>query len=99
MCSFPTRDFCRGVLELGEAHGAVVIFDEVITGFRLALGGAQERFSVTAPMTCLGKVVGGGLPIGAYGGRKEIMEMMAPQGSVYQGGNAFREPHCRRRRP
>ncbi len=88
----PHEGFLNGVLELGEAHGAVVIFDEVITGFRVALGGAQERFSLTAPMTCLGKVVGGGLPIGAYGGRKEIMDLMAPQGSVYQAGTLSGNP-------
>ena len=67
-------------------------FDEVISGFRIGLGGAQQRFSVDAPLTCLGKIVGGGLPIGAYGGRREIMEMMAPEGPVYQAGTLSGNP-------
>ena len=88
----PREGFLRGVLKLGEKHGALVVFDEVISGFRIGLGGAQQRFSVGAPLTCLGKIVGGGLPIGAYGGRREIMEMMAPEGPVYQAGTLSGNP-------
>ncbi len=88
----PDPGFLQGVLRIGEQNGAIVIFDEVITGFRLALGGAQERFSLAAPLTCLGKIVGGGLPIGAYGGRREIMKMMAPEGPVYQAGTLSGNP-------
>ena len=67
-------------------HGALLIFDEVMTGFRIAPGGAQERFGVTADLTTLGKVIGGGLPVAAYGGRRELMERIAPEGPVYQAG-------------
>jgi len=88
----PNPGFLEKVLEIGGQNGAVVIFDEVITGFRLALGGAQERFSLKAPLTCLGKIVGGGLPIGAYGGRKEIMKLIAPEGPVYQAGTLSGNP-------
>ncbi len=88
----PREGFLRGLLELGDRHGTVVIFDEVITGFRLALGGAQEKFGLKAPLTCLGKILGGGLPIGAYGGRRDIMEMVAPQGPVYQAGTLSGNP-------
>src|SRR5215213_3221984 len=73
-------------------HGAVLIFDEVMTGFRLALGGAQERFGVTPDLTCLGKIIGGGLPVGAYGGRREIMDQVAPLGPVYQAGTLSGNP-------
>lgn len=88
----PQPGFLQKVLSLAEEHEALVIFDEVITGFRLALGGAQELFSLSPPLTCLGKILGGGLPIGAYGGRREIMEMVAPQGPVYQAGTLSGNP-------
>jgi glutamate-1-semialdehyde 2,1-aminomutase len=72
--------------------GIVLIFDEVITGFRLALGGAQERFGILPDLTCLGKIIGGGLPVGAYGGKQEIMELIAPEGPVYQAGTLSGNP-------
>jgi len=75
-----------------QREKAVLIFDEVMTGFRVAYGGAQERFSVTPDITCLGKIIGGGLPIGAYGGREDIMESVAPSGSMYQGGTYSGNP-------
>jgi len=88
----PPIDYLKGLLRLGKQHGTVVIFDEVMTGFRLALGGAQERFGISAPVTCLGKIVGGGLPIGAFGGKREIMDLIAPQGTVYQAGTLSGNP-------
>ncbi len=88
----PERSYLQGLLDLAEKHGALVIFDEVMTGFRVARGGAQERYGVSAPLTCLGKIVGGGLPIGAYGGKAEIMDMIAPQGPVYQAGTLSGNP-------
>ena len=84
--------FLEAVLKLTERHGALAIFDEVITGFRLGLGGAQERFGLKAPLTCLGKILGGGLPIGAYGGRRDIMRLVAPEGPVYQAGTLSGNP-------
>ncbi len=80
---------CRG---LCSAHGAVLIFDEVITGFRIAWGGAQERFGILPDLTTLGKIIGGGLPVGAFGGRREIMETVAPLGSTYQAGTLSGNP-------
>lgn len=88
----PAREYLESLLRLASKHGALVIFDEVMTGFRLAAGGAQEYFSLSAPLTCLGKIVGGGLPIGAYGGAEEIMDMVAPQGPVYQAGTLSGNP-------
>ncbi|RPJ86032.1 MAG: glutamate-1-semialdehyde-2,1-aminomutase [Acidobacteria bacterium] len=88
----PVAGFLEGVLRLTEKDGSLAIFDEVITGFRLALGGAQEKYGLSAPLTCLGKIVGGGLPIGAYGGKREIMKMMAPEGPVYQAGTLSGNP-------
>jgi glutamate-1-semialdehyde 2,1-aminomutase len=78
--------------ELTAELGIVLIFDEVITGFRLALGGAQERFNIMPDLTCLGKIIGGGLPVGAYGGKKEIMDNIAPDGPVYQAGTLSGNP-------
>jgi glutamate-1-semialdehyde 2,1-aminomutase len=75
-----------------EAHGALLIFDEVITGFRVAYGGAQELYGGKPDLTCLGKIIGGGLPVGAYGGRHEIMSMVAPSGVVYQAGTLSGNP-------
>lgn len=88
----PADGFLQKLRNLTEAHNIVLIFDEVITGFRLALGGAQSRFGVTPDMTCLGKIIGGGLPVGAYGGKKEIMSQIAPEGPVYQAGTLSGNP-------
>jgi len=88
----PTKEFLQGLRDLTTKHGALLIFDEVITGFRLAKGGAQEYFGISPDLTTLGKIIGGGLPVGAYGGRKEIMEMMAPVGPVYQAGTLSGNP-------
>jgi glutamate-1-semialdehyde 2,1-aminomutase len=88
----PEPGFLEGLLRVAKQHGAVAIFDEVITGFRLALGGAQEVFSLQPDLTCLGKILGGGLPVGAYGGRRDIMELLAPQGPVYQAGTLSGNP-------
>ena len=91
-CVAPAPGFLETLRELTTAHGAVLIFDEVMTGFRLAYGGAQARFGVTPDMTTLGKIVGGGLPMGAYGGRAEIMDKVAPVGPVYQAGTLSGNP-------
>jgi len=88
----PTKEFLQGLRDLTTKYGALLIFDEVITGFRLAKGGAQEYFGILPDLTTLGKIIGGGLPVGAYGGRKEIMEMMAPVGPVYQAGTLSGNP-------
>jgi glutamate-1-semialdehyde 2,1-aminomutase len=84
--------FLRGLREICDREGALLIFDEVITGFRLAYGGAQERFGVRADLTTLGKIVGGGLPVGAYGGPREVMKSLAPEGPVYQAGTLSGNP-------
>jgi len=88
----PAPDFLRKLRELTRELGVVLIFDEVITGFRLALGGAQERFGIVPDLTCLGKIIGGGLPVGAYGGKRELMELIAPDGPVYQAGTLSGNP-------
>jgi glutamate-1-semialdehyde 2,1-aminomutase len=88
----PEIAFLRKLRELTDELGIVLIFDEVITGFRLALGGAQERFNIMPDLTCLGKIIGGGLPVGAYGGKKEIMNNIAPDGPVYQAGTLSGNP-------
>lgn len=88
----PEPGFLEGLREVTRSSGALLIFDEVISGFRLAYGGAQEVYGVTPDLTCLGKIIGGGLPVGAYGGRTEIMEMMAPVGPVYQAGTLSGNP-------
>jgi glutamate-1-semialdehyde 2,1-aminomutase len=88
----PVDGFLSGLRELTSAAGALLVFDEVMTGFRLAMGGAQERFGVIPDMTCLGKIVGGGLPVGAYGGRADIMGAVAPEGAVYQAGTNSGNP-------
>ena len=84
--------FLQGLRELCDAHGALLIFDEVMCGFRVAAGGAQERFGITPDLTCLGKIIGGGLPVGAYGGREDIMRKIAPDGPVYQAGTLSGNP-------
>jgi len=88
----PQPGFLEGLRELTQAHGALLVFDEVMTGFRIAYGGAQEKFGVTPDLTTLGKIIGGGLPVGAYGGRKDIMEMVAPAGPMYQAGTLSGNP-------
>ena len=91
-CVPPVEGYLEGLREITREYGAVLIFDEVMTGFRLARGGAQERYGVVPDLTCLGKIIGGGLPVGAYGGRREIMEMVAPSGPVYQAGTLSGNP-------
>ena len=91
-CVPPERGYLEGLREITREFGALLIFDEVMTGFRLARGGAQERYGVTPDLTCLGKVIGGGLPVGAYGGRREIMDLIAPSGPVYQAGTLSGNP-------
>lgn len=88
----PKKEFLQAVREITKVNGTVLIFDEVITGFRLAFGGAQQYFGITPDMTCLGKIIGGGLPVGAYGGKKEIMACVAPIGGVYQAGTLSGNP-------
>jgi glutamate-1-semialdehyde 2,1-aminomutase len=88
----PAPGFLPGLRQLCDRHGIVLIFDEVITGFRLAWGGAQEKYGIHPDLTCLGKVIGGGLPVGAYGGRRDLMEQMAPVGPVYQAGTLSGNP-------
>lgn len=88
----PAEGFLEGLRELCTAHGTVLIFDEVITGFRVARGGAQERYGVMPDLTTLGKIIGGGFPVGAFGGRREIMEHLAPVGPVYQAGTLSGNP-------
>ena len=88
----PNEGFLKGLKNICQQHGALLIFDEVITGFRLAGGGAQERFGVEPDLTTLGKIIGGGLPVGAYGGRVDIMDKLAPEGPVYQAGTLSGNP-------
>lgn len=88
----PKPGFLEGLRDITRQYGALLIFDEVMTGFRVAPGGAQERFGIDPDLTTLGKVIGGGLPVGAYGGRREIMEWMAPEGPVYQAGTLSGNP-------
>jgi glutamate-1-semialdehyde 2,1-aminomutase len=88
----PHEGFLQFLRDITESSGSLLIFDEVITGFRLALGGAQLYYGVVPDMTCLGKVIGGGLPVGAYGGRRDIMSMVAPEGPVYQAGTLSGNP-------
>jgi glutamate-1-semialdehyde 2,1-aminomutase len=88
----PAPGFLQRLRELTAEHGALLIFDEVITGFRLCYGGAQALFGVHPDLTCLGKIIGGGLPVGAYGGRRDIMSMVAPEGPVYQAGTLAGNP-------
>ena len=91
-CVPAEAEFLRALREICTAEGILLIFDEVMTGFRLARGGAQELYGVTPDLTTFGKVIGGGLPVGAYGGRREIMEMIAPAGPVYQAGTLSGNP-------
>ncbi len=91
-CVLPRPGFLDALRELTTKHGIVLIFDEVMTGFRVSFGGAQARYGIRPDMTCLGKVIGGGLPVGAYGGKKEIMKMVSPEGPVYQAGTLSGNP-------
>lgn len=88
----PKKGFLQALRELCTADGSVLIFDEVITGFRLSIGGAQQYYGVTPDLSTFGKIIGGGLPVGAYGGRKEIMEVISPVGQVYQAGTLAGNP-------
>ncbi len=91
-CVPPKPGFLQALREGCDSHGAVLIFDEVMTGFRVGLGGAQQLYGITPDLTTLGKVIGGGMPVGAFGGRREIMEMLAPLGPVYQAGTLSGNP-------
>lgn len=88
----PKQSFLDGLREITKANGSLLIADEVMTGFRLARGGAQERFGIVPDLTCLGKIIGGGLPVGAFGGRADIMDYLAPVGPVYQAGTLSGNP-------
>ncbi len=88
----PDAGFLEGLREITKEHDALLVFDEVMTGFRISYGGAQAKFGVTPDLTTLGKIIGGGLPVGAYGGRRDIMEMIAPAGPVYQAGTLSGNP-------
>ncbi len=88
----PREGFLKGLEGICRSHGALLILDEVITGFRLTYGGAQKIYGLTPDLTCLGKIIGGGMPVGAYGGRREIMEKVAPLGPVYQAGTLSGNP-------
>ena len=88
----PSHEFLQALRELTRAHGMLLIFDEVITGFRVGYGGAQGLYGIRPDLTCLGKIIGGGLPVGAYGGRQEIMQWIAPAGPVYQAGTLSGNP-------
>lgn len=91
-CVLPRKRFLEGLRRLTKKYGIVLIFDEVMTGFRVSYGGAQAYYGIKPDMTCLGKVIGGGLPVGAYGGKAEIMDMVAPEGPVYQAGTLSGNP-------
>jgi glutamate-1-semialdehyde 2,1-aminomutase len=91
-CIPPVDGFLSGLRDICDQYGALLIFDEVMTGFRVALGGAQQKYAVAPDLTCLGKVIGGGMPVGAFGGKREIMECLAPVGPVYQAGTLSGNP-------
>ncbi len=88
----PEHEFLKGLREITQENRALLIFDEVISGFRVGPGGAQELYGIMPDLTCLGKIIGGGLPVGAYGGRRDIMERMAPEGDIYQAGTLSGNP-------
>jgi glutamate-1-semialdehyde 2,1-aminomutase len=88
----PDPEFLKRLREITSEHGSLLIFDEVISGFRVGPGGAQQHYDVMPDLTCLGKIIGGGLPVGAYGGKREIMESMAPEGDIYQAGTLSGNP-------
>jgi glutamate-1-semialdehyde 2,1-aminomutase len=91
-CILPRPGYLEGLRKITQKYGIILIFDEVMTGFRVSYGGAQKAFGIIPDMTCLGKVIGGGLPVGAYGGREEIMRKIAPDGPVYQAGTLSGNP-------
>jgi glutamate-1-semialdehyde 2,1-aminomutase len=91
-CVLPKPGFLEGLRRLTKKYGVILIFDEVMTGFRVSYGGAQKAYKIKPDMTCLGKVIGGGLPVGAYGGREDIMKMVSPEGPVYQAGTLSGNP-------
>ena len=91
-CILPREGYLAGLRELCTRHGALLIFDEVMTGFRVALGGAQELFGITPDLTTFGTIIGGGMPVGAYGGRRDLMQQVAPAGPVYQAGTLSGNP-------
>ena len=91
-CLPPREGYLQHLRELCTRHGALLIFDEVMTGFRVALGGAQARYGVTPDLSTFGKVIGGGMPVGAYGGRRELMQQIAPAGPIYQAGTLSGNP-------
>ena len=91
-CVPPAEGYLQGVRDVCDKHGALLVFDEVMTGFRVAYGGAQEVYGIRPDMTCLGKIIGGGLPVGAFGGRAEIMQQLSPLGPVYQAGTLSGNP-------
>lgn len=88
----PAEGFLEGIRNITREHGILLIFDEIITGFRVSPGGAQELYDITPDLTCLGKIIGGGLPVGAYGGRRDIMSQVAPEGDIYQAGTLSGNP-------
>ena len=88
----PKDGFLEGLREVTKQHDSLLIFDEVMTGFRVAPGGAQQLFSIVPDLTCLGKIIGGGLPVGAFGGRADVMDCLAPLGPVYQAGTLSGNP-------
>jgi glutamate-1-semialdehyde 2,1-aminomutase len=91
-CVVPVKGYLEGLRELCTKHGIILIFDEVMTGFRLAKGGAQELYNIKPDMSTMGKIIGGGLPVGAYGGRREIMDAVSPAGPIYQAGTLSGNP-------
>lgn len=91
-CVLPKPGFLKSIRKFTEDHGIILVFDEVMTGFRVSYGGAQAYYGIAPDMTCLGKVIGGGLPVGAYGGKREIMSTVAPEGPVYQAGTLSGNP-------
>jgi glutamate-1-semialdehyde 2,1-aminomutase len=91
-CILPRAGYLQGLRDLCTQHGALLIFDEVMTGFRVALGGAQQLYGITPDLSTFGKVIGGGMPVGAYGGRRDIMEKVAPSGPIYQAGTLSGNP-------
>ena len=91
-CILPRDGYLAALRELCTRHGALLVFDEVMTGFRVALGGAQQRYGITPDLTTFGKIIGGGMPVGAYGGRRELMQQIAPAGPIYQAGTLSGNP-------
>ena len=91
-CIPPVAGFLEGLRDICTQYNSVLIFDEVMTGFRVALGGAQSHYNIQPDLTCLGKVIGGGMPVGAFGGKREIMQQLAPSGPIYQAGTLSGNP-------